>query len=112
MGKRGGGASPCHLTAERQAARRPAGRAALCSFIGSCQSQHPPASTPAPAPLQAKQDTAALQERSKEMKAAVKEAEDGEAALAAARDEALLPIGNIVHDSVPIDDNEVRALLR
>lgn len=42
------------------------------------------------------------------MKAAVKEAEEGEAALAAARDEALLPIGNLVHDSVPVDDDEVR----
>ena len=68
----------------------------------------PPSLPPLPLPgPQAKQDTAEQQEASKVMKVSIKEAEEEEAALAAARDDALLPMGNIVHDSVPVSDNEV-----
>lgn len=54
----------------------------------------------------AKGDATELQERSKAMKAGIKAAEEEEKALAEARDAALLPIGNIVHDTVPISDDE------
>ena len=40
------------------------------------------------------------------MKAGIKEAEEAEKVLAEARDAALVPIGNIVHDTVPISDDE------
>lgn len=45
-------------------------------------------------------------EKSKQMKVAIKEGEELEKTLAEARDAALLPIGNLVHDTVPISDNE------
>jgi seryl-tRNA synthetase len=44
--------------------------------------------------------------RSKTLKAAVKAAEEEEKRLAAARDAALLPIGNLVADGTPISDDE------
>ncbi|KAL6774475.1 TSS2 [Auxenochlorella protothecoides x Auxenochlorella symbiontica] len=54
----------------------------------------------------AKQDATELQEASKAMKGGIKELEDREKELAEARDSALLPIGNLVHDTVPVSDNE------
>jgi seryl-tRNA synthetase len=54
----------------------------------------------------AKGDATELMEKSKEMKAGIKEAEDLEKSLAEALDASLLPIGNIVHDTVPISDDE------
>lgn len=56
---------------------------------------------------QAKQDATELQEQSKVLKASIAELEEKEQAIIAERDAALVPIGNIVHDSVPISDNEV-----
>lgn len=41
------------------------------------------------------------------MKGGIKELEDREKELAEARDSALLPIGNLVHDTVHVSDNEV-----
>lgn len=58
---------------------------------------------------QAKQDATELQEQSKVLKAQIAELEEKEQAIIAERDAALVPIGNIVHDSVPISDNEVRS---
>lgn len=60
--------------------------------------------------LQAKQDASELQEKSKVMKKEVEAAVQAVAAAAAARDQALLGIGNLVHDSVPVDDDEVLSL--
>jgi seryl-tRNA synthetase len=57
--------------------------------------------------LQAKQDATELQEKTKAMKASIAELEEKEKQIIADRDAALVPIGNIVHDSVPISDNEV-----
>jgi hypothetical protein len=42
------------------------------------------------------------------MKASIAELEEKEKQIIAERDAALVPMGNIVHDSVPISDNEVR----
>lgn len=55
----------------------------------------------------AKQDATELQEASKAMKGGIKELEDREKELQESRDAALLPLGNLVHDSVPVSDNEV-----
>lgn len=54
----------------------------------------------------AKGDATELQEQSKAMKVGIKEAEEEEKTLAAERDAAILPIGNLVHDTVPVDDDE------
>ncbi|KAL4434096.1 hypothetical protein ABPG75_000537 [Micractinium tetrahymenae] len=54
----------------------------------------------------AKQDATELQERSKEMKAKIKEAEELEKQLSDERDAAIVPIGNLVPDSVPVDNDE------
>lgn len=62
--------------------------------------------------VQAKQDTAALQEKSKELKASVLRTEEEAKAADAARDKAIMPIGNLVHDSVPISDDEARLPFR
>lgn len=43
------------------------------------------------------------------MKSTIAELEDKENQIIAERDAALVPIGNIVHDSVPVSDNEVGA---
>jgi seryl-tRNA synthetase len=59
---------------------------------------------------QAKQDATALQEQSKAMKVGIKEAEEAEKALQDALEAAVVPLGNLVHDSVPISDDEVCAL--
>ncbi|KIY94472.1 seryl-tRNA synthetase [Monoraphidium neglectum] len=56
----------------------------------------------------AKQDAAEQMEKSKEIKARIAELEEREKELSAARDAALLPIGNLVHDSVPVSNDEVR----
>ena len=49
----------------------------------------------------------ALQEKSKDLKASVLRAEEEAKAADAARDKAVMPIGNLVHDSVPISNDEV-----
>ena len=54
----------------------------------------------------AKGDATELQEQSKAMKVGIKEVEEEEKALAAERDAAILPIGNLVHDTVPVHDDE------
>jgi seryl-tRNA synthetase len=54
----------------------------------------------------AKQDATELQEQSKALKERVKELEQREKDLSAARDAAIVPIGNLVHDSVPVSDDE------
>ncbi|GAB4815456.1 hypothetical protein N2152v2_002502 [Parachlorella kessleri] len=56
----------------------------------------------------AKQDASSLQEQSKAMKAGIKEAEEREKALAEALEASVQPIGNLVHDSVPVSDDEVQ----
>lgn len=56
--------------------------------------------------LQAKEDATELQEKSKGMKKDIEAAGQRVVAAAAARDAALLTIGNFVHDSVPVDDDE------
>ena len=62
---------------------------------------------PLPFPsLQAKQDTTALQEQTKTMKAAIAAASSAAADSEAARDAALGAIGNIVHPSVPVSADE------
>lgn len=66
-----------------------------------------PISTNPPTTQQAKQDATELQEQSKGLKAKISELEEREKNIIAERDAALVPIGNIVHDSVPISDNEV-----
>lgn len=71
-----------------------------------CCEHHP--SLPGMPALQAKQDATQLQEQSKGMKKEVEAAGQRVEAAAAARDKALLTIGNLVHDSVPVDNDEVR----
>lgn len=46
-------------------------------------------------------------EKSKEIKASIADLEQKEKDIIALRDAALVPIGNLVHDSVPISDDEV-----
>ena len=57
---------------------------------------------------QAKQDAAEEMEASKALKARIAELEQAEKDAGAARDAALLAIGNVVHDSVPVSDDEAR----
>ena len=59
--------------------------------------------------MQAKEDSTALQEEAKLLKVSVAEAEAKEADIITRRDGFIAPIGNIVHDSVPIDNDEVRS---
>lgn len=61
--------------------------------------------------LQAKQDATELQEKTKAMKSTIAELEAKENQIIADRDAALVPIGYIVHDSVPVSDNEVSVSL-
>lgn len=56
---------------------------------------------------QAKKDTTELQEKSKGLKADVLKAEEDAKAADAARDKATMVIGNLVHDSVPVSNDEV-----
>ena len=58
--------------------------------------------------LQAKKDTTELQEKSKAIKKEIAAAEEDAKQLAEARDKAIHPIGNLVPDSVPISNDEVR----
>lgn len=60
-----------------------------------------------PALMQNKQDATELQEKSKAIKGQIAEAEEKEKQVAAARDAAIQPIGNIVHDSVVVSNDEV-----
>eukprot|EP01023_Acetabularia_acetabulum_P037408 TRINITY_DN3545_c0_g1_i3.p1 TRINITY_DN3545_c0_g1~~TRINITY_DN3545_c0_g1_i3.p1 ORF type:complete len:190 (+),score=36.59 TRINITY_DN3545_c0_g1_i3:69-638(+) len=53
-----------------------------------------------------KEDTTELQQQSKDMKARLQATEEAEKAAAKLRDDAILPIGNLVHDSVPISNDE------
>jgi seryl-tRNA synthetase len=57
--------------------------------------------------MQANEDATELKAKSVALKAELNEAEAEEQRVAEERDKALIPIGNIVHDSVPIDDDEV-----
>ena len=54
----------------------------------------------------AKEDATELQEKSKELKKQIEVLAEVEKEAAAARDKTLGSIGNIVHDSVPVDNNE------
>ena len=58
--------------------------------------------------LQAKKDATELQEKSKSMKAEIVRAEEAAKEAEAVRDKALMGIGNLVHDSVPVDNDEVQ----
>lgn len=59
----------------------------------------------------AKQDASELMERSKVMKQTIKATEEEEARLSSERDAALQPIGNIVHSTVPISDDEANNIV-
>ena len=61
--------------------------------------------------LQKKEDATDLQEQSVAFKKQIEEAEAAKDELERARDHALLPIGNLVHESVPVDNDEVRTTL-
>ncbi len=61
-----------------------------------------------PGASQAKQDTTELESRGKALKEGIGGAEKQLAEVEVARDAALAHIGNLVHDSVPVDDDEVR----
>ena len=58
--------------------------------------------------VKAKQDTTELEARGKALKEAIGAADARLTEIETARDAALAQIGNLVHDSVPIDDDEVR----
>ena len=93
----------CHTccTTRSQLGALQSPRICLATFI------HIPAALVALASPQAKQDASALQEQTKELKARIKEAEELEGRLSAERDAAVLPMGNLVHDTVPIFQDEV-----
>ena len=57
--------------------------------------------------LQEKKDTAELQEQSKQLKKDKEATEELVKEVEAARDKAIIPIGNLVPDSVPISKDEV-----
>lgn len=58
---------------------------------------------------QAKEDASELIAQSKELDADIKRQEEEEKECKLAVDKAIVPIGNLVHDSVPIDNDEVHA---
>lgn len=58
-------------------------------------------------PTQAKGNAEELQEKSKEHKKKIQEAEEKEKEATAARDKKISHIGNLVHDSVPVSNDEV-----
>lgn len=58
--------------------------------------------------LQAKEDATELKEKTVALKEKLSEAEAEEQRIAGERDAAIAPIGNLVHDSVPVDDDEVQ----
>ena len=57
---------------------------------------------------QKKEDATEMQQESVALKAQVEEAEVTTNGLEAKREKALVVIGNLVHDSVPVDNDEVR----
>eukprot|EP00889_Picochlorum_renovo_P004453 jgi/Picre1/31483/NNA_006835.t1 len=59
----------------------------------------------------AKEDASELIEKSKAMKVTIKEAEAKLAELEEERDAAIAPIGNLVHSSVPISDDEANNVI-
>jgi seryl-tRNA synthetase len=59
--------------------------------------------------MQAKEDASGLKEQSITIKKQIAEAETAEQQVAAERDETVKVIGNLVHDSVPVHDDEARA---
>ena len=61
--------------------------------------------------MQAKKDATELQEKSKSMKAEIARAEEAAKEAEAARDKAVTAIGNLVHDSVPVSNDEVAILM-
>lgn len=52
-----------------------------------------------------------LMEKSKEVKKKIVEMEEKEKEVIKARDGLVVAIGNLVHDSVPVSDNEVRLVV-
>ena len=62
--------------------------------------------------VQAKQDTADLQQRSKALKQDIATAEEDSERLEHERDMALGSIGNFVHDSVPVSADEASACIQ
>lgn len=66
---------------------------------------------PTPVHRQAKQDATALQEEGKAVKAQLKEAEAKEKELADAARGSIVPIGNLVHDSVPVSNDEANNVI-
>lgn len=58
--------------------------------------------------VQAKQDAGELQEKSKALKKEIQESEAAAVEAENERDACLKLIGNLVHDSVPVSDSEVR----
>ena len=58
--------------------------------------------------LQAGEDATELKEKTAALKEKLAEAEAEEQRIISERDAALAPIGNLVHDSVPVDDDEVQ----
>ena len=58
--------------------------------------------------LQAKQDASELQEQSKELKVRVESAEKTARDVSEERDRAIQPIGNYVHETVPVSNDEVK----
>ena len=60
---------------------------------------------------QAKKDATELQDKSKSMKAEIVRAEERAKEAEAVRDKAVTAIGNLVHDSVPVSNDEVGALI-
>ena len=56
---------------------------------------------------QAKQDATELQEKSKQLKQGMADLEEQEKQIIKDRDAAIMVIGNVVHDSVPVDNDEV-----
>lgn len=61
----------------------------------------------APPPCQAGGNSDELQEKSKEMKKKIQETEEKEKDVIKTRDSKVVAIGNIVHDSVPVSQDEV-----
>ena len=59
--------------------------------------------------LQKKEDATELQEKSVALKKQTEEAELTKNSLESKRDKAMVVIGNLVHDSVPVHNDEVMA---
>lgn len=59
--------------------------------------------------LQKKEDATELQEKSVALKKQTEEAEVTKNSLESKRDKAMIVIGNLVHDSVPVNNDEVMA---